>query len=422
MALTAKRVEKLLRKGEPDRHFDGNGLYLIVSGKAAAHWERRYELRGKAHWMGLGGVHAFTLAEARERNRRISQQLADGINPLAEKRARQAALLAAGASKLSFREASERFVAQRDAAWTNPKYARQYLTSLQAYAWPYLGVLDVAEIAVPHVLQVLEQKVAARNNYPAGSFWTARTVTADRVRNRIESVLSWCAARGHRPKGPNPAAWTGNLEHVLPSATKVARVQHFAAVPYDQIPALLAELAKHAGVSPKALAFLILTVARSNEALGARHDEINSTDAVWTVPPARMKARREHRVPLAPEAMALLESLPTEAGNPHLFIGARRAALGAAAMAAMLRQLGRRETIHGFRSAFSTWAHEHTAHSNYTIEMCLAHAVGSEVEKAYRRSDLFAKRRALMQAWAKYCTSPKASGAAVPLRKASADA
>jgi len=418
MGLTAKRVEKLLRRGAPDRHFDGNGLYLAVTGKNTGHWLRRYELHGKGHWAGLGGCAAFRLAEARERNRRISQQLADGIDPLAEKRARKVAQLAAAATKLSFKEATERFVAQRDAAWSSRKHAGEYLSTLQRYAWPHLGALDVAAIDVPHVLAVLEQKVPESKGYPAGTFWTARAVSADRVRNRIESVLSWCAARGHRPKGPNPAAWAGNLEHVLPKPSKVARVTHHAAVPFDGVPAIMTQLAAHAGVGVKALQFLILTAARSNEVLGAQWSEIDFDNAVWIVPPDRMKGRREHRVPLAPEAIELLRSLPTLDGNPHVFIGSRNAALSDTVMNQTLHRLGYNETIHGFRSSFSTFAHERTAHSNHTIELSLAHTIGSDVEKAYRRTDLFNKRRKLMEQWATYCCSPPAAtGAVLPMRK-----
>jgi len=408
MGLTAKRVQKLLRKGEPERHFDGNGLYLAVTGKNTGHWLRRYELHGKGHWAGLGGCEAFRLAEARERNRRVSQQLADGVDPIAEKRARKAALLAAAATRLSFRQATEGFVAQREAEWSSRKHASEYLSTLQRFAWPYLGALDVAVIDVPHVLAVLEQKVAASKGYPAGTFWTARAVSADRVRNRIESVLSWCAARGHRPKGPNPAAWVGNLEHVLPKPSKVVRINHHAAVPYGELPALMAQLATREGVGVKALMFTITTSVRSSETLGAVWDEIDFKTATWTIPAARMKSRREHRVPLAPQALALLKDLYREQGNPHVFIGARNAALGDAAMAATLRRLGCKATVHGMRSAFSTWAHESTSHSNHVIEMCLAHAVGTDVEKIYRRTDLFEKRRKLMAQWAAYLSAPRA--------------
>jgi integrase len=280
-------------------------------------------------------------------------------------------------------------------------------------------------IDVPHVLAVLEQEVPAAKGYPAGSLWVARSVSADRLRNRIETVLSWCAARGHRPKGLNPAAWSSNLEHILPKPSRVTRVKPFAAVPYSELPALLAQLKTREGVAVKALLFTIMTAARSGETLGATFGEVNFRDATWTISPERMKSRKEHRVPLSPQALALLKDLPREEGNPHLFIGARNAALGEAAMSATLKRLGRSETVHGFRSAFSTWAHEQSAHSAHTIEMCLAHAVGSEVEKAYRRTDLFEKRRKLMEQWARYVTSPRqarsqerpATGAVVPLRK-----
>jgi integrase len=412
--LTAKRVEKLRRRGEPDRHFDADGLYLDIGGKNAAHWTRRYERDGTGHWMGLGSCKAFTLAEARERNRRISQLLADGIDPLHEKRARKAALLAAAATRISFAEATERFVAQQDAAWTNAKHAREYRSSLERYAWSRLGALDVSAIDVPHVLAVLEQPVPAERGLPGGSFWTARTVTADRVRNRIEAVLSWAAARGYRPKGANPAAWASNLEHVLPSPTKVARVKPHAALPYNELPALMVQLSLRASVAAKALMFLILTTSRSSEASNARWTEIDFADKVWVLPPERMKSRREHRVPLSPQALALLKDLPREQANPHLFVGAAHGvALSDDAMVAALRRLGCNATVHGMRSAFSTWAHERTGHGSHTIEMALAHSVGSEVERAYRRSDLFAKRRKLMEQWATFCCSPPAAGETV---------
>ena len=205
------------------------------------------------------------------------------------------------------------------------------------------------------------------------------------------------------------------------SVTKVARVQPHRAIAYDQIPALCAELAKREGVGAKALTFLILTASRAGEVLGATWDEINVTDAVWVIPRARMKSRRaEHRVPLSKEAVALLETLPREPGNPHLFIGARNAALGDAAMTATLRRAGCDATIHGMRSAFSTFAHEQTAHSNHTIEMSLAHAIGTEAEKAYRRTDLFGKRRQLAQQWAEFCMSPPVAqtGKVVSMRPA----
>ncbi|MGZ5814351.1 MAG: tyrosine-type recombinase/integrase [Xanthobacteraceae bacterium] len=416
--LTAKKVAKLLRAGEEGRHFDGAGLYLIINGRHVGHWERRYELGGRSHWMGLGRVHAFTLAEARERNRRVSQQLADGIDPLAAKRAAKAALLATAATRLTFREAAEKFVAQRDAGWSSAQHAAEYISSLRRFAFPHLGNLDVAEIGVPHVLAVLEQRVAAAKNLPTGTFWEARTVTADRVRNRVEAVLDFCSARGHRPKGPNPAGWSGNLEHVLPAPAKVARKVPHAAVPYGDIPALMAKLTTREGVAVKALQFLILVAARAGEVTGAVASEIDLVGATWTIPASRMKARRPHKVPLSPEAVALLEGLPREANNPHVFIGARPGtAIGPDSMTHTLRRLGYDATVHGMRSAFSTWAHETTGHSAYTIEAALAHVTGDQTERAYKRTDLFAKRRRLMADWARFCVSPPAAGGVIPLRR-----
>jgi integrase len=415
--LTAKRVKTLLSKGEPGRHFDKDGLYLAVTGRNKGHWLRRYERLGKGHWAGLGRCEVFTLAEARERNRRISQQLADGLDPLEEKRARKARQLAAAAMMLTFKEATERYIAQQDKGWTSREHAADYVSSLRRLAWPIIGALDVAAIDVPHVLAVLEQKVPEGKGYPAGILWEVRNVTADRLRNRVESVLDWSMARGHRPKGPNPAAWAGNLEHILPKPSKVARVNPHPALAYSEMPALMARLAAGEGTGARALRFLILTTGRAGEILGAVWSEIDLESREWAIPASRMKARREHRVPLSSPAIELLRSLPTQPGNQHLFIGTYNAALSDSTLAATLRRAGCDATVHGMRSTFATWAHERTAHSNHAIELSLAHSVGTEVEKRYRRGDLRDKRRRLMEDWAAYCCSPQTvTGEVVPLR------
>ena len=406
--LTAKKVERVTA---PGRYHDGHGLYLQVVNANNKSWLLRYERGGRERWYGLGPTHTFSLKEAREKARAARQLLHDGIDPIDARRSQRAAARAADATRLTFREATARFVSQHEASWTSPKHAAQYVASLRQHAWPHLGALDVSAIGVPQVLQVLEQKVEASRGYPAGTFWVARSKTADRVRNRIETILDWAAARGHRPKGPNPAAWSGNLQHTLP---KVARVSHYRAMPYADVPAVVAELATREGVGAAALRFLILTAARSNEVLGARWHEIDLAEKLWVLPAERMKSRREHRVPLSKEAAALLERLYREDGNLHVFIGARRASASHQVMARTLRRLGHEGiTVHGFRSAFSDWAHECTAHSNHVIELCLAHSVGTEAEKAYRRSDLFQKRRKLMEQWATFCCSPPAAGETV---------
>ncbi len=391
MSLTVKRVDKLLRSGEPGRHLDEKGLYLVIGGKASAHWELRYQLHRRGRYMGLGSARTFTLDQARARAKREREKLADKVDPLAVRRAERATQAAAAAKVLTFSEAAQLYHSQHEAGWTNPRSAAQFLSTLKQHAFPHLGALIVAEISTPHVLAVLEQKVEAFKGNPAGPFWTARTTTADRVRNRIQLVLDWCTVRGHRPAGlPNPARWTGHLSEVLPSPSKVARVIHHPAVPYAEIPVLMAQLAGREGVAVKALMFAILTAARTGEVIGAKWDEIVDLDerAMWAVPGTRIKARKPHRAPLSTAAVQLLQNVYREDGNPFVFVGMQAGVgLSDTALSATLRRVGRNETVHGFRSAFTDWAHERTNHSNHEIELSLAHTIGNDVERAYRRGD-----------------------------------
>jgi integrase len=417
MSLTVKRVAKLIRHGQPGRHLDGTGgdgvrgLYLCVENRSNASWTLRYQLGGKAHWMGLGSARTLTLDMARERAKAARLQLLDKTDPLQARRAEHAAKTAAAAKRLTFKEAAEEYIEDHRSKWKSAVHGRQWLTTLAQYAYPIIGTLDVAQVDRPAVLRVLEQQVPAQRGNPAGKLWKARLVTADRLRNRIELVLARAQARGHRPSGENPAAWAG-LKHILPKPAKSASVEHHKAVPYVEVPALMAQLRQHEGVAVQALQFVTLTACRVGEVLGATWDEIDLDNAVWTIPAGRMKAGREHKVPLSPPAIALLRGLYREAGNRHLFIGARNAKLSNAALLAALRRLGRSETAHGFRSSFSDWAHERSAFSNHVIELSLAHAIGSAAEQAYRRGDMFEKRRKLMQAWATFCTTAPARGSA----------
>jgi integrase len=416
LALTVKKASKLLRRGEPGRYLDSGsagerGLYLVVGSRTNAHWELRYQIRGRTRWMGLGSARTFSLEEARERAKRERQRLVDKVDPLAIRRAERATQAAKATSALTFAEAAQRYHAQHEAKWSNKKHREQFLGTLREYAFPIIGGLDVAEITTPHVLAVLEQPVKAMKNYPAGALWTARATTASRVRNRIELVFDWCGARGYRaPAAPNPARWSGHLSEVLPEPRRVARIIHHAAVPYAEVPIVMAQLDKLSGVAVKALMFAILTATRTNEVLGACWEEVDLDNAMWTIPAARMKSRREFRQPLARRAIELLKELYTEAGNSYLFIGPKTGTtLSATALVAALRRVGRNETTHGFRSSFSDWSHECTAHSNHTIELCLAHAVGSDVERSYRRGDMIDKRRKLMEQWAAFCMTPPAT-------------
>jgi integrase len=423
MSLTVKKVAKLMRRGEPGRYLDGGangvkGLYLIVQNKRAAHYELRFQLRERGHWMGLGSARDFNLNEARGRARRERQRLADGDNPLAVRRAERAAKAAAAATAKTFKECAAAYIQQHQAGWKSAKHGQTWLSSLQDYVFPKIGAMDVAAIDRQQELQVLEQPVQGRWGYPAGPSWQARPVTADRTRTRMKLILDWALVRGYR-SGDNPAR-SELIKQALPKPTNVAPVQHHPALPYQQIPQFLQTLRQREGVGPRALEFLILTAARAGEVLGATWDELNLETKEWVIREGRMKNAREHRAPLSAAAIDLLRGLHREAGNPFVFIGTRQQRLSEATMGRLLRdRLGGGATVHGFRSSFADWSHEQTAQPNHVIEMALSHSVGTAVEKAYRRTDLFAKRRQLMEQWSRYCTSsPQASapGNVVKLR------
>jgi integrase len=358
--------------------------------------------------MGLGSASEFSLKEQRERARAARQLLADGIDPLAAKHANKQAANLAEARKLSFREAAQKYFDQHESKWTSVSHRARFLATLEALAFPVLGDMDVATIDTPDVLRAFEP------------VWKTKSVTADRTRNRVEQIIDWAIVRGHRPPGTNPARWRGHLDQVLPAPRQIAPVEHFKAMDYRRLPAFIAELRGDDTVTARALEFLILCAARTAEVTGATWGEIDGE--TWVIPAARMKADREHRVPLSDAALDLLRKLPREARNPFVFIG-QRAGTGLSKMAMTyvmqrLKQTG--VTIHGFRSSFSNWSHERTAHSAHTIEISLAHAVGNETERAYRRTDMVDKRRQLMEQWAAYLASPPAesSDKVVRLRQA----
>jgi integrase len=346
--------------------------------------------------MGLGRLSDFGLEEARERARRFRQLLADGIDPItereAERREREQAVRKTAAIP-TFKDAAERYVRVHGPKWKNQKHTKQFLTSLRTYAHPKLGHLAVNVITTEDTLAVLEP------------IWHKIPETASRLRGRIENVLSLAIAKGYR-EGPNPARWADNLEHLLPAKTK-KNVNHHAALPYAELPAFMAALKERDGIAARALEFTILTAARTGEAIGARHDEIDLKEKTWTVPANRIKGGKKHRVPLADHAIDLLKALPTERGNDHVFIGPRKGAgLSNMSMSAVLKRMGYGHvTVHGMRSTFRDWAAERTNAPNHVVEMALAHVIGSDVEAAYRRGDLFEKRKRLMTDWAKFAYS-----------------
>jgi integrase len=431
MALTAKSLPGKLK--QPGRHFDEHGLYLQVVSPTNASWVLRYERNGLARMMGLGPVHLVPLKLARERARAARLRLLDGIDPLeAKAEAKKAAALAA-AKAITFEEAARSYFDQHKSKWKNPKHRAQFISTLETYAFPKIGKLSVATIDVGLVLSVLEQK---HRDYPTRRLWEAIPETASRLRGRIESVLDWATVRGYR-SGANPAKWNGNLAEVLPGREETQKTVHHPALPYTQIGEFLAELCERQGVAARALEFTILCASRTSEVIGARRAEFDLKAKTWTIPENRIKGEREHRVPLSDAAVAILKGLPIEESNPFMFIGpASGVGLSNMAMATVIRRMNeartkrglpsfvdpkqddREITVHGFRSTFRDWAGDMTAYPNHVVEMALAHIIGNDVEAAYRRSDLFAKRVRLMSDWARYCgTRPSTKvDVVVPLR------
>lgn len=397
----------------PGLYGDGAGLWLNVGPTGGKSWLLRYMLDGKAREMGLGPLHTIGLAEARERARAARHMLLDGIDPLATKAAEKARRIEEAAKAVTFRTAAKGYVEDNKAAWRNAKHAWQWTATLEAHVYPIIGDLPVAMVDTGHVTRILKP------------IWTTKAETAARVRGRIEAVLDYAKVHGWR-SGENPARWKGHLDNVLPARGKVSKVEHHAALPWGETGAFMAELDREEGLAALALRFTILTAARTGEVIGATWGEIDLPAALWTVPASRMKAEREHRVPLSPSALAALTEAAkarrdAAAGAP-LFPGGKGGAavkgLSNVAMLMLLRRMKRDDlTVHGFRSTFRDWAAESTGYQREVVEAALAHTIDSKVEAAYRRGDLFEKRRRLMEEWAIFCARPQVGpGDVVPLR------
>jgi integrase len=374
----------------PGKVSDGGGLYLIIGRNGSRTWVFRYTRQGKAVELGLGAVASVPVTEARAAAGDLRGALVAGEDPRAHRDRQRRLVALKHARSVTFEKAAERYIEANKAGWRNAKHAAQWTTTLTRYAYPVFATSAVADVTAADILKVLSP------------IWSSKPETASRLRGRIEAVLDYGKVHGWRD-GENPARWKGGLEMTLPARGKVRRIKHHAAMPYADVPALLKTLAVAEGVAPLALRFVILTAVRTGEAIGARWMEIDTAARLWTIPVDRMKAGREHRVPLCNQACEVLEQLPRVC--EWVFPGRKiRTGLSNMSLLQTLRRLEQGNvTTHGFRSSFRDWAAEQTTFPREVIESALAHTLGTKVETAYLRSDLLDKRRGLMEAWGRHC-------------------
>lgn len=405
--LTALKVEKAKQRG---MYPDGGGLYLRVTPEGTRQWVLRYMLNRRPRWMGLGPLSLYSLQEARMKAQEARKLRHEGIDPIEARRAQRARERLEQAKAVTFKQCAERYINSHRAEWRNGKHAGQWSSTLAAYAYPLIGELPVQSVDTDLVLKVLEP------------IWTAKHETAGRLRGRIESILDYAKAREYR-EGENPARWRGHLDKLLAARSKVRKVKHHAALPYDELPDFLARLREQEGVAARALEFLMLTAARTGEVIGARWDEINFRNKMWIIPAMRMKADREHRVPLSDRTLTILDEMRAarqdDANEAFVFPGRKsNTPLSNMAFLMLLRRMGRGDlTAHGFRSTFRDWAAERTNYPNHVVEKALAHAVTDKVEEAYRRGDLFDKRRRLMDNWARFCEQANSASKIIPISR-----
>lgn len=347
--------------------------------------------------MGLGSFPTVTLAEAREKARQYRTTTIEGGDPISARRDTLSAAAAQRAALQTFSSVALQYIARHEKSWKSKKHGAQWASTLETYATPVVGQVPVRDVTTAHVIRVLEP------------IWLTKTETATRVRSRMELVLDYAGARGLR-EGPNPARWRGNLDAALPRPSKVAKVQHHAALGVGGMVAFMTRLKTQQGNGARALEFAVLTAARSGEVRGLTWAEIDLPKALWTVPAERMKSGREHRVPLSKPAIQVLREMSGRQDQSELVFPGVDGPLSDMTLTAVLRRMKVKATVHGFRSTFRDWISENTAHGTEVAEMALSHAVGDKVEAAYRRGDLFEKRVALMRDWAAFLTkkSPKA--------------
>ena len=403
-------AQEVAKKKRPGNHLDGAGLYLQVresdGGGVTKSWLFRYTLLGKPQWMGLGPYPAITLASARLKAADARTMVANKVDPIATRDALKAQSALDAAKLHTFDQCAALYIKAHRAGWRNSKHADQWQNTIATYCSKIIGALPVNQIDTGLVLRVLEP------------IWASKRETAGRLRGRIESILDWARVRGFR-EGDNPARWRGHLDQTLPPQQRQRSIKHHPALPFGEVGAFMEALRAEEGAAARALEFAILTAARTGEIIGARWEEVDMSERTWTIPGARMKARREHRVPLSQPATALLRKLHDNKEGDYVFPGRTASKpLSNMAMLALLKRMKRSDvTTHGFRSSFRDWAAERTSYPREVCEMALAHAVSDQVEAAYRRGDLFDKRRRLMGEWAKHCENTAGAGKVVSISR-----
>ena len=400
---------EISRLKDPGRYAVGgvSGLYLQVRGPSAKSWILRTIVGNKRRDYGLGGYPDITLADARNAAREYRRKITEGCDPIDEKARIKNELRHTARNILSFDDCAQHYIRSQEAGWKNKKHAKQWQSTISKYASPVLGKYPISEVSLSDVLDVLEP------------IWHTKNETASRLRGRIERILAWANACGYRT-GPNPAIWKGNLDAILAPPSRLQQKKHHAALPFKRISQFIHDLRLCRGITPLALEFLILTASRSGEVRGARWHEIDLDEKVWTISANRMKARREHRIPLTKSTITLLQSTPQLEGEDHVFPAPRGGELSDMALTKLIRDMNEKKlvagedkyidpiegnkpiTVHGFRSTFRDWAGETTNFHREVIEHALAHQLSDKAEAAYARGTQFTKRRELMHAWARF--------------------
>ena len=418
MPKVAKELSALEVKNlPPGSHAVGGvaGLLLEVSSTGGKTWLLRVRTGTKRREIGLGGYPSTSLSEARQKARAVRQQIAEGQDPVAQQQAQKAALLAQQASLKTFAWCVDSYLDGMEGQWKNAKHAAQWRSTLETYANPIIGKLAVQSIALPHVLEVLNQPQPDKGN---AALWDSKNETASRLRGRVEKVLDWATVHGYRD-GLNPARWKGHLDAILKAPNKIQKTEHHKAIPYAEMNPFMKALRQQEGTGARALEFAILCAARSGEVRGATWAEFDLKKGLWTIPGERMKAGKPHTVPLSKQALQVIAAIEPTAGTDLVFPSPRGKVLSDMTLTAVMRRMQLEAVPHGFRSTFRTWGGEQTAYPRDMLEFSLAHTLENKVEAAYMHGTQIEKRRKLMQDWADYVDLPQAHGEnIIPLKSA----